>query len=77
MPEHIQGICSHLPTEIKRSLRTDSYSTALALVSTKLPFIKLIRDCKHKASIEKLFNDIADFPLNPIVAREPIDSIHE
>jgi len=75
MPEHVKGICSRLPTEIKRSLRTDSYSTALALVSTKLPFIKLIRDCKHKPSIEKLFNDIADFSLNPIVAAEPIYTI--
>ena len=75
IPAHLQDLCSSLPTEIKRSLRTDSYSAALALVSTKLPSIKLIRECKHKPCIEKLFNDIADFSLNPIVAAEPIYTI--
>jgi hypothetical protein len=31
MPAHIQSIDSNLPTEIKRSLRTDSYSIAVTL----------------------------------------------
>jgi len=75
LPDHVQDRCSNLPTEIKRSLRTDSYSAALALVSTKLPLIKLFRDCKHRPSIENLFNEIADFSLTPIVASEPIDTI--
>lgn len=68
MPAHIQDLCSHLPAEIKRRLRTDSYSAALALVSTKLQLIN-----KHKPSIEKLFNDIADFSKSSIIALDPID----
>ena len=67
LPAHIREQCSSLPTEIKRSLRTDSYSVALDLVSEKLPLIKLIRNCRHAASIEKLFHDISDFTSNPIV----------
>lgn len=68
LPDHIQDICPHLPTEIKRSLRTDSYSDALTQVCAKLPLIKLIRNCKHEQSIEKLFNDIADFSQNYTVS---------
>ncbi|MFT7413419.1 MAG: hypothetical protein ACI9FO_000063 [Methylophagaceae bacterium] len=71
LPDHIHGLCSNLPTEIKRSLRTDSYSAALALVYSKRPLIKLIRDCKHRPSIEKLFHEISNFTQQPIVVNEP------
>jgi integrase len=71
LPAHLQSRCPSLPTEIKRSLRTDSYSAALALVCSKLPLIKLIRDCKHRPSIEKLFHEISNFTQQPIVVNEP------
>ncbi len=77
LSDHIQDLCSALPTEIKRSLRTGSYSAALALVCEKLPLIQLIRNCKHKPSIEKLFNDIADFSLNSAVTPDSNEAEHK
>jgi hypothetical protein len=61
MPADIKRLCSYLPTEIKRSLRTGPYSAALVLVCAKQPLIKLIRDCKHRPSIEKVFHELSDF----------------
>ena len=61
LPSQIRELCPQLPTEIKRSLRTDSHTTALALVSAKLPSIKILRACVGRESIEKLLRDISDF----------------
>jgi len=61
LPSQIRELCPQLPTEIKRSLRTDSHTTALALVSAKLPSIKVLRDCVHRGSVEKLLHNISDF----------------
>jgi site-specific recombinase XerD len=67
LPEQVRSQCPHLPTEIKRSLRTDSYSVALSLVCDKLPLIKLLRVCKDASTIEKLFQEISDLSPSQIV----------
>lgn len=61
LPEQVRRQCPHLSIEIKRSLRTDSYSVAQVLVCDKLPLIKLLRDCRHAPTIEKLFHEISEF----------------
>jgi integrase len=61
IPAHTKALGLNLPREIKRSLRTDSYSIALALVCEKLPLIKLIRECHNPANIELLIGQISDF----------------
>ena len=61
LPQYIRELCPQLPTEIKRSLRTDSHTTALALVSAKLPLIRILRDCVGRESVEGVLRDISDF----------------
>jgi len=61
LPPYIRELCPQLPTEIKRSLRTDSHTTALALVSAKLPSIRILRDCVGRESVEGVLRDISDF----------------
>mgnify|MGYP003642238773 CR=1 FL=1 len=36
IPQHLRELCPSLPREIKRSLRTDSLTDALAMVSDKI-----------------------------------------
>ncbi|OUR74284.1 hypothetical protein A9Q78_01390 [Methylophaga sp. 41_12_T18] len=61
IPAHIKRLNLSLPREIKRSLRTDSYSTALTLVCEKLLLIKQIRECNSLSNIEVLISQISDF----------------
>jgi integrase len=62
LPVHIRDLCPSLPTEIKRSLRTDSLSKASILSRAKLPLIRDVQNCTHPPSINKLFKEIATFP---------------
>ena len=50
-----------LPAEVKRSLRTDSYSDALALISKKLTLIRLIQRSTDLKSVKSLIDRLVDF----------------
>lgn len=61
IPTHIRKLCPALPAEIKRSLRTDSLSDAVYLVSHKIPLIKTLRRCHDVSVIERLCRQLVDF----------------
>ncbi len=61
LPLPIRRLFPALPAEVKRSLRTDSYSDALALVSKKIPLIRLIQRCDDGQVIKDLLEHLCDF----------------
>tara|TARA_R110002050_G_scaffold57423_2_gene128841 strand:+ start:60 stop:1355 length:1296 start_codon:yes stop_codon:yes gene_type:complete len=61
IPPHLRELCPSLPREIKRSLRTDSLTDALAMVGDKLPLIRLLRSCSSSDLMLKLYNKLSDF----------------
>jgi integrase len=61
IPPHLRKLCPSLPLEIKRSLRTDSLTDALAMVGDKLPLIRLLRSCTSADLILKLYQKLSDF----------------
>ncbi len=60
-PLHLRELCPWLPAEVKRSLRTDSFSDAVALVETRLPIIKLLKQSRDIALVEPLYHRLVDF----------------
>lgn len=60
-PHHLRALCPWLPAEVKRSLRTDSYTDALAMVNAKLPIIKLLRVCVDQSKVKELCALLCDF----------------
>ncbi len=61
IPPHLRALCPSLPLEIKRSLRTDSLSEALAMVGDKLPLIRLLRSLTSVDLVLSLYQKLADF----------------
>lgn len=61
VPLHARRLCPSLPVEIKRSLKTDSLTEALALVADKLPLIKLLRRCTDPEALVALVGHLLDF----------------
>ncbi|PSL15398.1 phage integrase family protein [Marinobacterium halophilum] len=61
LPTPLRRKFPSLPAEVKRSLRTDSYSDALALISKKLPLIRLIQRCSDLESVKSLIGRLVDF----------------
>ena len=51
IPQHLRELCPSLPREIKRSLRTDSLTDALAMVSDKIPLIRLLRSTDNASFV--------------------------
>lgn len=62
-PLNLRKLCPWLPAEIKRSLRTDSFSEAVALVDTRLPLIKLLKNCTDAFLVEGLVERLTDFTI--------------
>lgn len=60
-PLHVIKLYPSFPKEIKRSLRTDSYSQAVSLVSQKLHIIKLIALCVDVGLLHELYGNLKDF----------------
>jgi len=60
-PLHLRKLCPWLPVEVKRSLRTASFSEAVALVEAKLPLINLLKRCRDSDQVEPLFTRLTDF----------------
>jgi integrase len=61
IPPHLRELCPSLPLEIKRSLRTDSLTDALAMVGDKLPLIRLLHSCTSVDLILNLYQKLSDF----------------
>lgn len=60
-PLHLRVLCPWLPTEVKRSLHTDSLTDAVAMVNAKLPVIKLLRMCNDRSKVGDLCALLCDF----------------
>lgn len=60
-PQHVIKLYPSFPKEIKRSLRTDSYSQAASLVSQKLHIVRLITLCVEVALLGELYVKLKDF----------------
>jgi len=61
IPTEVRRLCLDLPIEVKRSLRTDSYTDALALIAQKLHLIKVIQKTTNPKVILKLLMKLLDF----------------
>ena len=61
IPTEVRRLCLDLPIEVKRSLRTDSYTDALALIAQKLHLIKVIQKTTNPKVILKLLKQLLDF----------------
>jgi len=61
IPTDVRRLCLDLPIEVKRSLRTDSYTDALALIALKLHLIKVIQKTSNPKVILKLITQLLDF----------------
>ncbi|WP_198939320.1 DUF6538 domain-containing protein [Motiliproteus sp. MSK22-1] len=61
IPLEARRLCPLLPIEVKRSLRTDSLSEALALISQKLQLIKLLQRCVDPKLLPRLLTRLLDF----------------
>lgn len=61
IPPRVRQLCPSLPREIKRSLRTDSLTDALAMVGDKLPLIRLLKACDSRDMAEDLWRRLSDF----------------
>ncbi|WP_318519737.1 tyrosine-type recombinase/integrase [Photobacterium leiognathi] len=59
-PQHLKLLGS-IPSEITKSLKTDSYVIACAKVSAKLPLISRIKNMKDTSCLLGLFNELTDF----------------
>lgn len=61
IPQHLRELCPSLPREIKRSLRTDSLTDALAMVSDKIPLIRLLRCADNADTLLAICQRLSDF----------------
>lgn len=61
IPPYLRQQFPDLPTEIKRSLRTDSLTDAIAMVSDKLPLIRLLKSCSSGESLLEICRKLSDF----------------
>ncbi len=61
IPRHVRQSCPSIPREVKRSLSTDSFATALYFISEKLSLIDLIRRCRDAGQLKSLIGQLGDF----------------
>jgi len=61
IPTEVRRLCLDLPIEVKRSLRTDSCTDALALIAQKTHLIKVIQKAANPKVILKLLMQLLDF----------------
>lgn len=61
IPTEVRSLCPNLPIEVKRSLRTDSYTEALTLIAQKLKLIKVLQKMINPQVILKLLSQTLDF----------------
>lgn len=53
-PNHVLGAFSDIPKELRRTLRTDSYTEAVCLVSRAIPIIQQIKQCRDTERLHRL-----------------------
>jgi len=61
IPTKARRLCPNLPIEVKRSLRTDSYTDALAFIAKKFNLIKILHKASSSKIILKLIERLLDF----------------
>lgn len=61
IPPRIRALCPSLPREIKRSLRTDSLSDAIAMVGDKFRLIKLLMNCNTAQQALSICHKLSNF----------------
>jgi len=61
LPRHVRQLRPSAPREIKRSLGTDSFATAIYFISEKLPLVRLIKHCRDVLQLKSLLDELADF----------------
>lgn len=60
-PKHLRSLCPWLPVEVKRSLRTSSFSEAVSLVEAKKSLLNVLSRCSDSSLVEELCARLLDF----------------
>lgn len=61
LPRHVRQLCPELPTEIKRTLKTDSFSEAVFQVNGKTDLIVRIKRSRDRGTLKRLCGSLASF----------------
>lgn len=61
LPRHVRQLCPELPSEIKRTLKTDSFSEAVVQVNGKTELIVRIKQSRDKGTLKRLCGSLASF----------------
>lgn len=61
LPRHVRQLCPELPTEIKRTLKTDSFSEAVVQVNGKSELIVRIKQSRDRVTLKRLCGSLASF----------------
>ena len=61
LPRHVRQLCPELPTEIKRTLKTDSFSEAVVQVNGKTDLIVRIKQSRDSGTLTRLCASLASF----------------
>ena len=61
LPSHVRQICPSLPREVKRSLATDNFATALYFINEKPSLIGLVKRCRDAVQLKLLCERLRDF----------------
>ncbi len=61
LPSHVRQLCPSLPREVKRSLATDNFATALYFINEKLSLIGLVKKCRDAVQLMLLCERLQDF----------------
>ncbi len=61
LPSHVRQLCPSLPREVKRSLATDNFATALYFINEKLSLIGLVKRCRDAVQLKLLCDQLRDF----------------
>ncbi|MCP3684805.1 MAG: DUF3258 domain-containing protein [bacterium] len=60
-PKHLRDLCPWLPAEVKRTLRTSSFSDAVAFVTQKQSLINVLKCCRDASLVKGLYERLQDF----------------
>lgn len=61
LPRHVRQLCPELPTEIKRTLKTASFSEAVYQVNEKTELIVRIKQSRDRPTLKRLYGSLASF----------------
>ena len=61
LPRHVRKLCPELPNEIKRTLKTDSFTDAVVQVNGKTDLIVRIKQSRDREVLRRLCGSLASF----------------